>query len=182
MEHSWTKTKTISIQTNVLSNRKHKNNTTTLPWGVTAQGINTLYKLHGRGMIVCKQKKTKTQTTGSYVTVGDRCVNMLCWISKGISFFFLFFIINSVFSLFFFPQKDISRSRYWDRWNVLGIHSTLQTSRLESRSDDYCLAHPWVFSTTLLRHWQERHTQQNRSTTTKHSENSTCPNIFMFLP
>lgn len=130
----------------------------------------------------CANRQKKRHTTGFYVTVGDRCINMLCWVSKGISlFFFLWF-----YFIFFSFLKDISRSRYWDCWNVLGIHSTLQTSRLESGSNDYCLAHPGFFCcfsfTTLLPHWQERHTQQNRNTTTKHSENSTCPTIFFNVP
>lgn len=40
--------------------------------------------------------------TGFYVTVGDRCINMLCWVSKGISLFvffsvFLFFLFLKIF-------------------------------------------------------------------------------------
>lgn len=43
------------------------------------------------------QTENKRQTTGFYVTVGDRCVNMLCWVSKGITFFSFF--------CSFFPPK-----------------------------------------------------------------------------
>lgn len=104
------------------------------PWGVTAWGAGASYKLHGGGMIMCKETKEKTN---SWILqyVGDRRINTLCWISKGISLF-------SVLSLLFFPRllKIIL-----DGWNVSGIHSTLQMGRLESRSDDYCLAHPGVF-------------------------------------
>lgn len=47
------------------------------------------------------QTENKRHTTGFYVTVGDRCINMLCWVSKGISFFRLFFF----FFLLFFCLK-----------------------------------------------------------------------------
>lgn len=40
----------------------------TLPWGVTAQGINALYKLHSRGMIVCKQKTKDKELDSMLVT------------------------------------------------------------------------------------------------------------------
>lgn len=83
----------------------------------------------------CANRQKKGQTTGFYV--GGRCINTLCWDSKGMSFFSSLF-----FAVFFIYPKDISRSCYWDRWNVLGIHSTLHTCRLERRSNDYCLAHP----------------------------------------
>lgn len=46
-------------------------------------------------------EKNRRQTTGFYVTVGDRCVNMLCWVSKGISLFFSFFLSPSLFFVFF---------------------------------------------------------------------------------
>lgn len=83
---------------------------------------------------MCKQTKEKTN---SWILqcVGDRRINMLCWISKGISLFF-----SSPPS----PSPDLLKI-FLDGWNVSGIHSTLQTSRLESRSNDYCLAHPGFF-------------------------------------
>lgn len=109
------------------------------PWGVTAWGAGASYKLHGGGMIMCKETKEKTN---SWILqyVGDRRINTLCWISKGISLF-------SVLSLLFFPRllKTIL-----DGWNVSEIHSTLQMGRLESRSDDYCLAHPGFFFCPFL--------------------------------
>lgn len=111
----------------------------TLPWGVTAQGINALYKLHGRGMIVCKQK-TKDKQLDSVLRLVTDVLTCFVGFLKGYHYFFSFF-----FSFFSSFCKDISRSRYWDCWNVLGIHSTLQTSRLESGSNDYCLAHPGFF-------------------------------------
>lgn len=55
-------------------------------------------------------EKTKDTTTGFYVTVGDRCINMLCWVSKGISLFFVFFFF--FFFLLFFKryfQKPLLR-------------------------------------------------------------------------
>lgn len=126
------------------------------PWGVTARGAGASYKLHGGGMIMCKQTKEKTN---SWILqyVGDRRVNTLCWISKGISLFLRSFAPPQILKIIV------------DGWNVSGIHSTLQMGRLESRSDDYCLAHPgfvffcpflYVFFpvlTTLLSHWQQRH-------------------------
>lgn len=42
---------------------KQKSTEETLPWGVTAQGINASRKLHGRGMIVCKQKENNNKQT-----------------------------------------------------------------------------------------------------------------------
>lgn len=135
---------------------------------------------------MCKHTKEKDKTTGFYDTVGDRCRNMLCWVSKGISLFLPFYLF--FFTRFFF-LKDISRSRYLDCWNVLGIHSTLQTSRLESGSNDYCLAHPGFFfcffffvcRKPLYYHTDKKDTlNKNRNTTTKHSENSTCPTIVFF--
>lgn len=109
----------------------------TRPWGVTAHGINALCKLHGRGMMVCKQKN-KRQTTGFNVRLVTDVLTCFVGFLKGYHFFLFFFSFCSFL-------KDISRSRYWDCWNVLGIHSTLQTSRLESGSNDYCLAHPGFF-------------------------------------
>lgn len=110
---------------------KQKSTEETLPWGVTAQGINASRKLHGRGMIVCKQKennnkqkKKKDKTTGFNVT--DRLVTdvLTCFVGflKGYHFFLVF---SFFFVLFFFVLNNFSKSRYWDCWNVLGIHSTL---------------------------------------------------------
>lgn len=129
------------------------------PWGVTAWGAGASYKLHGGGMIMCKETKEKTN---SWILqyVGDRRINTLCWISKGISLFFCSFA----------PSPPCLLKIFLDGWNVSGIHSTSQMGRVESRSDDYCLAHPGVFFfcpflcvfffpvlTTLLSHWQQRH-------------------------
>lgn len=52
------------------------------------------------------QTEDKRQTTGFYVTVGDRCINMLCWVSKGISLFFssLLFLPFFFFALFFLKR------------------------------------------------------------------------------
>lgn len=111
----------------------------TLPWGVTAQGINALYKLHGRGMIICKQK-TKDKQLYSMLRLVTDVLTCFVGFLKGYHFF-SFFKKTFIFTFL----KDISRSRYWDCWNVLGIHSTLQTSRLESGSNDYRLAHPGFF-------------------------------------
>lgn len=135
-----------------------KSATESRPWGVTAWGAGASYKLHGGGMIMCKQTKEKTN---SWILqcVGDRRINMLCCISKGISLFFCSFRP---------PHPPHLLKIFLDGWNVSGIHSTLQTGRLESRSNDYCLAHPGLFFfpflcfflfvlTTLLPHWQERH-------------------------
>lgn len=91
----------------------------TLPWGVTARGINASYKLHGRGMIVCKQKTKDIQLDSMLRLVTDVSTCFVGFL-KGYHFFVFFFLL---FALFLF--KDISRSRYWDCWNVLGIHSTL---------------------------------------------------------
>lgn len=45
--------------------------------------------------------KKKRQTTGFYVTLCDRCINMLCMVSKGISLFFsLFFPSFLLFQIF----------------------------------------------------------------------------------
>lgn len=83
---------------------KQKSTEETLPWGVTAQGINASRKLHGRGMIVCKQKENNNKQTKRqnnwiqcYRQTGDRCVNMLCRVSKGISFFSSLFFFCSFF-------------------------------------------------------------------------------------
>lgn len=47
---------------------KQKSTEETLPWGVTAQGINASRKLHGRGMIVCKQKENNNKQTNKKKT------------------------------------------------------------------------------------------------------------------
>lgn len=47
---------------------KQKSTKETLPWGVTAQGINASRKLHGRGMIVCKQKENNNKQTNKKKT------------------------------------------------------------------------------------------------------------------
>lgn len=159
MEHPWQKDKIIRIKKGLMTTNKcplwTKSATESRPWGVTAWGAGASYKLHGGGMIMCKQTKEKTN---SWILqcVGDRRINMLCCVSKGISLFFCSFRPPHLLKIFL------------DGWNVSGIHSTLQTGRLESRSNDYCLAHPGLFFfsfsvfflfvlTTLLPHWQERH-------------------------
>lgn len=43
---------------------------------------------------MCKHTKEKDKQLES---MGDRCINMLCWVSKGISLFFLLFIFYSFF-------------------------------------------------------------------------------------
>lgn len=102
MERPWKKKeRTIERKKYLLNYKsnefKQKSTEETLPWGVTAQGINASRKLHGRGMIVCKQKENNNKQTNKkrqnnwiqcYRQTGDRCVNMLCRVSKGISFFF----------------------------------------------------------------------------------------------
>lgn len=53
---------------------------------------------------MCKHKKKKEkETTGFCDTVGDRCINMLCWVSKGISLFFssVFFSFAHFFKRYF---------------------------------------------------------------------------------
>lgn len=150
----------------------------TRPWGVTARGeINTLCKLHGRGMRVCKQTKRK-ETAGFNVTVGDRCINMLCWVSKGISLFFSFFAL--------FSFKDISRSRYWDLLECLRNPFYIIDWKKRKQRLLFGTSRVFFFHLPLFFFYyhtdKKRHTQQNRNTTTKHSENSTCPTIFMFLP
>lgn len=95
---------------------KQKSAKETLPWGVTAQGVNASYKLHGRGMIVCKQK-TKDKQLDSMLRLVTDVSTCFVGFLKGYHFFLFLF-----FALFF---CSFSRSRYWDCWNVLGIHSTL---------------------------------------------------------
>lgn len=43
---------------------------------------------------MCKHTKEKDKQLES---MGDRCINMLCWVSKGISLFCLLFIFYSFF-------------------------------------------------------------------------------------
>lgn len=129
--------------------------------------------------------KRKRQTTGVYGW--QMYKHAFVGFLKGYHFFAFYLFFTHFFS------KDISRSRYLGCWNVLGIHSTLQTSRLESGSNDYCLAHPgffffffllfFFFWKPLYYHTDKKDTlNKNRNTTTKHSENSTCPTMFFFLP
>lgn len=161
MEHPWQKHKRNLMSTNKcpLKTERAKE---TRPWGVTARGINASHKLHGRGMIVCKQKKTKDKQLDSMLRLVTDVLTCFVGFLKGYHFFSAFLFLS--FFLLFFFSIDISRSRYWDCWNVLGIHSTLSTSRLESGSNDYCLAHPGFFVLPLDYHTDKKDTLNKTET------------------
>lgn len=147
----------------------------TLPWGVTAQGINTLYKLHGRGMNVCKQKTTDKKQLGSMLGVADRCINMLCRVSKGITFF------SSFFWLFFkrYYKRPLLRLLECLRYPFYIIDWKAEATTTVWHNEGFS----FFFFKPLDYHTDKKDTlKKNKNTTTKHSENSTCPTIFMFLP
>lgn len=79
---------------NVLSKQKAQKKL--VPEGWQREAPTPRQKLHDGGMIMCKHTKEKDKRLES---TGDRCINMLCWVSKGISLFCLLFIF--FYSIFF---------------------------------------------------------------------------------
>lgn len=134
----------------------------TLPWGVTAQGINTLYKLHGRGMNVCKHKTKDKKQLGSMLGVADRCINMLCRVSKGMTFF------SSFFLLFFkrYYKRPLLRLLECLRYPFYIIDWKAEATTTVWHNEGFSF---FFFKTTWLPHWQERHTQKNKTKTQQQS-------------